>query len=120
MYLTRQDHIDPRIRGIHPSPTKCGGTVVEFVEVGYVKGGPAIWMCSCGHSMGEVPNLRRSDLDPMEWVRAHPLEIAKSIDIEICPAHEIGERWRLDGHLWFDGPNKILTLCLPNTMERQR
>lgn len=122
--LTRQDHIDPLIQEVHAcNSSSCGprttmaiftrprGPIVDFEPV---------WVCSSGHcsDYDDIPNLRRPELDPVEWIKAHPLRLMESLPVEKCVEHEEpmthdARFWGMDGHLWRSGLSQELKLCLP-------
>lgn len=115
-YPTRQDHIDPQIRRVVPcganQMTQRGGdTLVIFTN--------NEWVCSSGHCSDykDLPGLRRPELDPVAWIQANLHALSVHLPTELCTVHEDGDddRWGMDGHLWKDGHEQKLTLCLPLT-----
>ena len=113
---TRQDHIDPQISQV----TKCGApghspsnrdTLVIFVN--------NTWVCSSGHcdNYDELPYLRAENLDPAAWVLKNAVKVAQMLPVEACRQHEEDAPpidWRPYGHLWTDGIDHTLKLCLPD------
>lgn len=114
--LTRQDHIDPRVNRIEKcmAPGHAQGEVVVIFSTGASA-------CSSGHANGydDIPNLRTTQQDPVAWVKENALEVVKMLPFEVCPDHEEGTTpiWIPDGHIWTDGHEHVLKLCMPYVVQ---
>lgn len=117
--MTRFHHIDTAVAAVQPcySCRKYGhqqATVVVFTNGEFV--------CSTVHTSNYdgIPCLRIAEYDPAAWIKQYAVDVAKAINVELCPSHEDEDddvQWGYDGHLWFKSHIQTISLCLPLTKD---
>jgi hypothetical protein len=113
--LTRQDHIDPQVSQVMKCNAHGMAGSHPNILVTFTNGE---WVCSSGHnsSYDKLPSLRTTQYDSGAWVMANAVKVAKMLPLEACHDHEPDAKptnWMPDGHLWTDGNNAVLKLCMP-------